>query len=647
MKSFSKLYSDFWINYDNSKTLSAGIDGRLMALYLQSNTHQNMLGVYYLPLLYISSDLKLPVEQVKKALKKLYKVNYCKYDARTQYVWVCNLVFDQIGVGGGAKDNRIMGLQAIWDSLPLQLEFLEDVYNKYGAKFKFESRAFIKRSEVQIKRYKINKRRKAVISTSIDDISINNKSNLNIDVLDAGENKNVNLVADINIKSVQEWLPQVVPFKGVSESLKSPTQDKSADTYEEKSYETPLKEASSFEESCSEVFEASDVSNTSNTTIVTSDLSGGARNEENLAAVTYSKGLRTPSEGALKSLPSPSEGPSNHLLSPFEGASDPLRSNIEYRSKNIEDRNKNTEDRSKKKELEKEKRKDLNKITVPNTNIVAQARRNKNSPDKNPLFLEKPKELEQQVIQSGPVENNKRIEKVDRVDKGDKNEIVEKTDPPITLASLNLASESKLGLEPGPGPEPESGLGSGLEPGPGPEPEPESGLGSGLEPGPGSESELVSVSIPMSELTSKNFRKIKKINSQNSVADSIAAVFEHWKKVMKHPRAKLDFKRQTLIQKALGWGYSVEDLCYAITGCFRTPFYTGDNKQGEYYTGLDVILRDADHIDKFIHNCHNPPKPQTEAKRRLASNAQVAKEWIAKKHNESANTMRNTRYANE
>ena len=50
MKSFSKLYSDFWINYDNSEIVGLGVEAQLMALYLQGNSHHNMLGVYYLPL---------------------------------------------------------------------------------------------------------------------------------------------------------------------------------------------------------------------------------------------------------------------------------------------------------------------------------------------------------------------------------------------------------------------------------------------------------------------------------------------------------------------------------------------------------------------------------------------------------------------
>ncbi len=144
MKHFSKLYSDFWINYDNSEVVSLGMDAQLMALYLQGNSHHNMLGVYYLPLLYIASDLKLPVEQVKTALKKLCQINYCKYDVETQHVWVCNLAFEQIGENVNAKDNRIKSIHTIWQSLPSKLEFLEEIHQRYRIDFHLEPRVFEK-----------------------------------------------------------------------------------------------------------------------------------------------------------------------------------------------------------------------------------------------------------------------------------------------------------------------------------------------------------------------------------------------------------------------------------------------------------------------------------------------------------------------
>mgnify|MGYP003575867748 CR=1 FL=1 len=83
--------------------------------------------------------------------------------------------------------------------------------------------------------------------------------------------------------------------------------------------------------------------------------------------------------------------------------------------------------------------------------------------------------------------------------------------------------------------------------------------------------------------------------------DVIAEVFAYWQKVMDSPRSQLDDKRRKAIKGALKL-YEPRQVCEAILGCTKSDFhmargeYAGRNK----YIGIDLILRDADHIDKFI-----------------------------------------------
>jgi hypothetical protein len=305
---------------------------------------------------------------------------------------------------------------------------------------------------------------------------------------------------------------------------------------------------------------------------------------------------------------------------------DPLRSNIEDRSKNIEYRNK-------KEELEKEKRKkrNINNTTVLNPNIVAQARLrvDEKTPDKGFLFFKKPGSLEEpeeleEPKGSGPenpeeLKNLVEPESLGETKKAKKAKKTEKKpctqgsrDFPIILDNSNL--ESKLETKD----LPIALAKSNLE----------------LKLYTGSNAELK----PM--LRSTSMPKPKSIDSKNSVNDSIAAVFDHWKSAMQHPKSNLDCKRKALIRKALQFGYGVEQLCDAITGCSRTPHNTGDNEQGQRYDGLHIILRDADQIDRFIGNCHSPPKRLTEADQRLHTNLNVAKKWADNKCNESADITR-------
>jgi hypothetical protein len=115
---------------------------------------------------------------------------------------------------------------------------------------------------------------------------------------------------------------------------------------------------------------------------------------------------------------------------------------------------------------------------------------------------------------------------------------------------------------------------------------------------------------------------------------AVITVFEHWKTALAQPQAQLDDKRQELIRHALKLGYSVQQLCEAITGCSLTPHNSGNNDQGQRFDGLHIILRDADQIDRFIRNARYPPQPLTPAKRHTQNNLQTVNNWLKKKMNE-------------
>ena len=87
----------------------------------------------------------------------------------------------------------------------------------------------------------------------------------------------------------------------------------------------------------------------------------------------------------------------------------------------------------------------------------------------------------------------------------------------------------------------------------------------------------------------------------------VDVVFDHWQSVMGSPRSKLDAKREKVIKGALKAGYSSDDLCKAIDGCALSPFHMGLNDQRTKYNGIDLILRNADQIDKFVALADAPP----------------------------------------
>lgn len=399
MKPFSKLYSDFWINYDNSEVIGLGAEAQLLSLYLQGNSHHNILGVYCLPLLYVASDLKLPINKVQITLRKLCNINYCQYDKKAQYIWVCNLALEQIGDNIDIKDNRVKAIHAIWQSLPSRLEFLEEIYQKYKTAFHLKARSFEKPSTLNTrpvketeriavsKKIKETKELKTFMAVTDASSSITT-NNIDTDTMsttsDTAASFSINN-KEVVTQTINEALPLPPPFIGgiklsqiTSEgNLLCNVSEKGLETTPSKLSVPPLEGVSNSKTSLGtnlDVYQLNQNPSESATS-----------KEESLIGLSPSKGLR-----------SPLQSPSKDLPSPFEAPLEPLRSNIEYRIKNIENRKKNTEERKKKEDKEK---RDIHSSNVLTPNIVAQARpvsnfKTHNFFDKGFLFFNNSHELE-------------------------------------------------------------------------------------------------------------------------------------------------------------------------------------------------------------------------------------------------------------
>ena len=99
----------------------------------------------------------------------------------------------------------------------------------------------------------------------------------------------------------------------------------------------------------------------------------------------------------------------------------------------------------------------------------------------------------------------------------------------------------------------------------------------------------------------------EKVPSEPMSPTATDRVFDHWKATHRHPRAKLDAKRRKVIQRALR-DYSEADLCLAITGYLNSPHHMGQNETGTRYDDIELMLRDAKHIDAGIKFHVEPPR---------------------------------------
>jgi hypothetical protein len=102
-------------------------------------------------------------------------------------------------------------------------------------------------------------------------------------------------------------------------------------------------------------------------------------------------------------------------------------------------------------------------------------------------------------------------------------------------------------------------------------------------------------------------------------------VFEHWRTVHGHPQAKLDAKRRKLIRDALK-GYSEADLCQSISGYKNSPHHQGQNDKATVYDAIELLLRDAKHIDAGLRFYRDPPR--TDLSSLTRRNVAAVENWI-------------------
>lgn len=86
------------------------------------------------------------------------------------------------------------------------------------------------------------------------------------------------------------------------------------------------------------------------------------------------------------------------------------------------------------------------------------------------------------------------------------------------------------------------------------------------------------------------------------------AVFEHWQKVFSHPKAVLDDKRRRLIDARLKQ-FTLDDLRSAIDGYKLSPFHQGQNDDGKVFDSIELIMRDAHHVEEGLRFLRAPPRP--------------------------------------
>lgn len=138
MRGYAKVAPQLWIG-KTGRELRGNPEAQIVAFYLISNPHANMLGLYYLPTMLISHETGLSIEGTLKGLRSASEAGFCGYDDVAELVWVFEMAKFQIGDHLEAADKRCKGVQNEYDGLP-QTRFLPEFFEKYAKDFHLSNR---------------------------------------------------------------------------------------------------------------------------------------------------------------------------------------------------------------------------------------------------------------------------------------------------------------------------------------------------------------------------------------------------------------------------------------------------------------------------------------------------------------------------
>ncbi|KAF1049709.1 hypothetical protein [Xylophilus sp.] len=134
MRDYSKVGPQFWIGPTGKKLRAAGMEAQIVAMYLLTSPHANMLGLYYCPVMFIAHETGLGIEGANKGLQRAIEADFCQYDEASEVVWVMEMASYQVGEALKASDLRVKGVQNEYASLP-ENPYLARFYEKYSDAF--------------------------------------------------------------------------------------------------------------------------------------------------------------------------------------------------------------------------------------------------------------------------------------------------------------------------------------------------------------------------------------------------------------------------------------------------------------------------------------------------------------------------------
>lgn len=134
MREYASILPGFWTGETGGK-LRGKPDAQVLALYLMSTHHANMIGVYYCDTGYMKLDTGLPEDRVEAAIDVLEKLGFCVFDRESSMVFVVQMAKYQVGDELQPGDKRLIGIRKAYRAIrpPRMQSLFYDTYAEaYG-----------------------------------------------------------------------------------------------------------------------------------------------------------------------------------------------------------------------------------------------------------------------------------------------------------------------------------------------------------------------------------------------------------------------------------------------------------------------------------------------------------------------------------
>ncbi|WP_157266505.1 hypothetical protein [Azohydromonas aeria] len=142
MRKYAQIGPQFWSSSATGRAIrKKGSEAVVVALYLMSSPHSNMLGLYYQPMLYMAHETGLGIEGATKGLQRCIEANFCSYDEASEMVWVHEMALYQIAEELSPGDKRVTGVQKEYDAVP-DCPYLVAFFERYGGNFHMTRKRF-------------------------------------------------------------------------------------------------------------------------------------------------------------------------------------------------------------------------------------------------------------------------------------------------------------------------------------------------------------------------------------------------------------------------------------------------------------------------------------------------------------------------